>query len=66
MATLTVVNSTFSANTAYEGSGGGGIMNDPDGILTLTDTTFTGNTAIEGGGVFSQSAATATITGDHF
>ncbi len=46
-AALTVVNSTFSGNTAT--GQGGGIADD--GSATVTAATFTGNTATDGGGI---------------
>ncbi|MBI5634745.1 MAG: carboxypeptidase regulatory-like domain-containing protein [Nitrospirae bacterium] len=48
--TLTVTNSTISANAAA--TSGGGICNF--GTATVTDSTFTGNTAADGGGGISN------------
>jgi CSLREA domain-containing protein len=45
---VTVTNSTFSANTAE--NRGGGIMNFSDGSLTLNHSTFFGNSAGDSGG----------------
>ncbi len=56
--TLTVTNSTFSANKAF--LGGGAVFSQ--GPLTMTNCTLTGNTAGEGGGVLSESSAPPTIT----
>lgn len=53
--TLTLTNSTVSANTAKSG---GGIVNL--GVLTLNRSTISGNTADDGGGI--SNAGTATLT----
>jgi predicted outer membrane repeat protein len=47
--TLTVSNSTLSANTSYEG---GGI--DNEGTLTVSGSTLSGNVASYGGGIFNS------------
>ena len=47
--TVTIVNSTFSGNTAPNG---GAIRND--GTLNLTNSTLSGNTALENGGALSN------------
>ncbi len=60
-AVLTVVNSTFSGNSASAvsaGNWGGGIYNQ--GTLTVTGSTFSGNRAVSGGGIFVESG-TATL-----
>src|SRR6266446_10251734 len=49
--TLILINSTVSENTAQVG---GGIWNDPGGIITLTDSTISGNLADIGGGLFDN------------
>ncbi|UCC62760.1 MAG: DUF11 domain-containing protein [Anaerolineae bacterium] len=46
--TLTLSNSTVSANSAYLG---GGIFNAPGGRLTLNGSTVSGNSAEQGGGI---------------
>jgi cysteine-rich repeat protein/predicted outer membrane repeat protein len=51
--TLTISNSTFSANSAD--SGNGGAIYKSDGTLTVSDSTFSGNSASDsGGGVYSR------------
>src|SRR5207249_132954 len=45
--TLTISNSTFSSNSAYEAFGGG-ILND--GTLTISTSTLSANSAPDGGG----------------
>ncbi|MEJ5223833.1 MAG: choice-of-anchor Q domain-containing protein, partial [Anaerolineales bacterium] len=58
--TLTVTNSTFSANSA---NFGGGILNI--GTLTVTNSTFSANSAVNsGGGVWNN--GTLTVTGSTF
>ena len=62
--TLTITNSTLSANTAVNpafggNSSGGGV--ESSGTLTITGTTLSGNSAASGGGV--ESSGTLTITG---
>lgn len=55
---LTVVNSTFSGNTAsnkYES--GGAVFNSYPGVLTVVDSTFSGNTGIMGADVYTKSTA---------
>ncbi|ABU58935.1 beta strand repeat-containing protein [Roseiflexus castenholzii] len=66
--TLTVINSTFSANSASgPWGGGGGIYNASGGTLTVTNSTFSGNSAsgpFGGGGIFN--AGTLTVTNSTF
>ncbi len=67
--TVTVSNSTFSANSAAAtanialGDGGGGIWNE--GTLTVSNSTFTGNSAPIGGGIFNDNGA-VTVTNSTF
>jgi hypothetical protein len=73
--TVTVTNSTFSANSAHGGAGGrngaagqglgGGILNR-NGTLTVLAATFSGNVADQGGAVYNLGdggTANATING---
>lgn len=53
--TLTVKNSTFTNNTAYEG---GAIINYNCGTLTVENCTFTGNTATYGGAIYNDGTLT--------
>jgi hypothetical protein len=59
--TLTILRSTFNANTS---AGRGGAVSITGGTATVTNSTFVGNTAQgnNGGGGFQISAGTATIT----
>ena len=60
--TLTVTNSTLTANSATSGNGnsGGGINNN-GGTLTVTNSTLSGNSAIaSGGGIFNNGPLTVT------
>jgi len=57
--TLTVQNSTFSANLAISGSGrGAGIYND--GTLTVQNSTFANGSAIGAAGIFNAGLVTVT------
>jgi hypothetical protein len=56
--TLTIINSTFSGNSADDG---GGILNDSGGRLTITNSTLSGNSASPvgngaGGGIFNSAS----------
>ena len=69
-ATLTIINSTLSGNSAQNSGGsgggsGGGIYNL--GTLTITNSTFSGNSASSGsgGGIYND-RATLTITNSTF
>ncbi len=55
--TLTISQSTVTANTG-SGSSGGGISNT--GALTVTNSTFSGNSASEGGGIYNDGTAIVT------
>jgi hypothetical protein len=57
-ANSTLVNVTFSGNTANYA--GGGVFNSGD--FTLVNVTFSGNTANEGGGMNSSEGSSATLT----
>ena len=48
--TLTIVNSTFSSNSAT--GGGGGVLSNA-GTLTITNSTFSGNSASAGSGIYN-------------
>jgi hypothetical protein len=56
--TLTIINSTFSNNSAASGSGGG-ILNS--GTLTITNSTFSNNSASSGGGIYNNNPGTAQL-----
>jgi hypothetical protein len=56
-ASLTVTNSTFYDNPAYEGGG----INVSGGIVTVTNSTFYGNSASISGGAIFNSAGALTI-----
>ena len=61
--TLTVNNSTFTGNTAYQA---GAVMTN-GGETDITGSTFTGNSAVAVGGAISTiSGGTATVTGSTF
>jgi predicted outer membrane repeat protein len=60
-ATLSVINSTFSENTA---EGGGAIANGT--TVTVTNSVFTGNTASGGGGAIASSHGELTVTNSAF
>jgi len=60
--TLTVINSTFTGNSA---NGGGGISNE-GGTGTVTNSTFSGNTALDGGGILNILNGTLTVTNSTF
>ena len=61
--TLTVNNSTFTGNTAYQA---GAVMTN-GGETDITGSTFTGNSAVAAGGAISTiSGGTATVTGSTF
>jgi hypothetical protein len=68
--TLTIANSTLTANTAQGGTGGnagkglGGAIFTRNGSVTLTHATLAGNTAAQGGGAVF--AATDGSSGDGF
>ncbi len=53
-----VVDSTFSGNTAKPGAVGGGIYND-GGSLDLASSTFSGNSATLAGGIYNNSTVDA-------
>jgi hypothetical protein len=59
--TVTLINSTFSANTAHP-SGGGGLYNG-SGSVAINNSTFGGNTAQGGfgGGIYVKAGAKVTI-----
>ncbi len=63
-ATLTVVNSTLSGNSAGGNEGGGGIWSS--GVLTVTACTLSGNAAEDGGGIKSVRNETTTIQDSTF
>jgi predicted outer membrane repeat protein len=56
--TLTVTNSTFSANSVSFCEDGGGINNSR--TLTVTNTIFSGNSACDGGGIYNEGRLTVT------
>ncbi|MCP4709957.1 MAG: hypothetical protein GY869_15140, partial [Planctomycetes bacterium] len=56
---LTVLTSTFSGNTAVDGSNGGGILNF--GSVYMRNTTVSNNSAREGGGINNNTAGIAYI-----
>ena len=59
--TVTIVNSTFSGNTAT--TNGGGIYNSATGTLSLTNSTISNNNATTGGGgIYNASGGKLTIT----
>jgi PKD domain/HYR domain len=58
-ATLTVSNSTFNNNAAYDG---GGIANFNGGTVTITNSTISNNTNTVFGGALENVSATMTIT----
>jgi predicted outer membrane repeat protein len=58
--TLTLSNSTVSANTAVDG---GGISNEGTGSLTLSSSTVSGNTATgDGGGILNEGTGSLTLS----
>ena len=60
--TLTVSNSTLSANSAYQG---GGMYNL--GTLTVSNSTLSGNSAYQGGGIYNEGTLTvsnSTLSGN--
>lgn len=59
-ASTTVVNSTFSGNSAVFG---GGASNQASNTLTIFNSTFSGNTATQGAGGGLSNGGTATVTG---
>jgi hypothetical protein len=59
--TLTIINSTFSGNTA--GLGGGVFIS---GIVTIINSTFSSNMASEGGAIYNSGGGTLTITNSTF
>ena len=66
LGTLTIVNSTVSANTAGGISGGGGGIFSA-GTLTIVNSTVSGNTASIGAGIDNAGdASTVTITNSTF
>lgn len=64
---LTIVNTVFSGNMAYDG---GGMYcqghSQFSRHLTLTNVIFAGNTAVENGGGFNNSGNSLTLTHVHF
>src|ERR1051326_4320057 len=54
--TVTISNSTFSANTAS--NAGGGLVNFANGKVTISQSTFSANTARNGGGLFNGGTVT--------
>jgi hypothetical protein len=60
-ATLTIINSTLSGNTAGLG---GGVFNS--GTLTIINSTFSSNMASEGGGIYNSGSGTLTISNSTF
>ena len=56
----TVINCTFSGNTANQR--GGGIYNSNSSAPTITNSTFLGNNAIFGGGMFNDTASSPIVT----
>jgi len=56
----TLVNVTFSGNTAQ--SSGGGMYNYDNSSPTLDNVTFSGNTADYGGGMYNTSSSSPTLT----
>jgi hypothetical protein len=58
---LDVFASTLSGNSSSgpcgspHGGGGGGIYNDPEGIVTVSTSTISGNSADVGGGIYNDS-----------
>ncbi len=64
--TLTVTNSTVSANFAsFTAGAGGGIFNQSGSTLTVTNSTFSANAASVGGGI-SNDNGTVTVTNSTF
>ena len=70
-ATMTIINSIISGNTATRRMGslgfGGGIYNCPGGTLTIINSTLSGNSAEEGGGICNGGSLTivnTTFTGN--
>jgi predicted outer membrane repeat protein len=59
--TLTVANSIFSGNSAYEG---GAIFSS--GVVTLRDSVLTANSATEGGGIYNTAFGTLDVRGSIF
>lgn len=60
---LTITRSTFDNNSATDGSGrGGAIQNAPLGNLFVTNTLFTSNQALDGGALFVDSGSAANLT----
>jgi predicted outer membrane repeat protein len=60
--TLTLTDSTITANETTNMSSGGGVYND-GGTLTLTGSTVYSNTATgDGGGIYSDTSYTLTVT----
>ncbi|MBI5293957.1 MAG: S-layer homology domain-containing protein [Chloroflexi bacterium] len=56
--TVTITNSTFSGNSADQGSS---IYND-NGTVNVTTSTFSGNSAVFGAGLFNKSGGVMTVT----
>jgi hypothetical protein len=59
--TLTIINSTLSANAAGLG---GGVFNS--GTLTIINSNFSSNMASEGGGIYNPGSGTLTISNSTF
>jgi CSLREA domain-containing protein len=60
--TLTLTDSTLSANSASSTSNGGGIVNA--GTLTVSHSTFSSNSALYGGGIYNSGLG-STLTVSH-
>jgi alpha-tubulin suppressor-like RCC1 family protein len=59
----TVINSTFSGNTA---NAGGGMSNNSSSSPTVINSTFSGNTANAGGGMYNLSSSSPAVTNSTF
>ena len=59
---FTVMNCTFTGNTANAGAGGGIYESPSSGVFTVTGCTFTGNTAGSGGGINNRNFGSSTFT----
>jgi len=65
--TLTVTNSTFSANTGLGSmSYGGGISTYEGSSVTVIDSSFSGNIGWTGGAIFTNIGATLVVSGSTF
>jgi predicted outer membrane repeat protein len=61
--TLTIIDSTFSDNSA---GGVGGAIDRVGGTLSVSGSTFTGNSALDGGAIDTSQSATTTISNSTF